>query len=330
MVCAALLTAGAVAMLAFTSRQRDAGPSRPPPVATSRPEPMTPQPSTSSGRPTNASAGHQSADRPVTTPLSREESDAWAKRIHDAGGSVEVDVSGQVYQVSLPPACELDSELPFLMQKPHICWLRIINASDATVARLESMPALSYLNIVGVPITDAAFAHVDRWPLLNDIGLIETKVTDEGIRRIMNAPRVVSIILRRQPITDQTLKPLERPGGPSIALMDTTVPDAALASLSLMPDMEDVQLPGCKFSAAGLAHVAKMPKLKLVAAFNCQGFVMTVDGLSTRVETIYLNGKPVNDTSLAYLAKFEELCSLTVTGGVITDAGWRRWRTAAS
>jgi len=34
-----------------------------------------------------------------------------------------------------------------------------------------------------------------------------------------------------------------------------------------------------------------------VAAFNCRGFIMTLDGPSVHGETAYISGKPVNDST---------------------------------
>ena len=82
--------------------------------------------------------------------------------------------------------------------------------TDAGLAHLERLRHLRWLSLAGTKITDAGMAHVQVMTALSRVNLARTQVTDAGVRQIAALPCLQYLDLSETGVTDACLADLEK------------------------------------------------------------------------------------------------------------------------
>jgi hypothetical protein len=201
-------------------------------------------------------------------------------------------------------------------------WLVDANVDDE-FGRLSCLPNLESLEI-HAGLTDAGFIHLRNCTQLKYLSVSWLSISDEGLQSIAGLRKLESLHIEYcDRVTDAGMKCLtglsnletvgiqecpgvsdkgvEAFGGLSslegIVLAGPTFTDAAMATISRMPQVRDVCLYGVGITDAGLADLSKLPRLRLLA----------------------LSAPRTTDAGLSHLTRLEHLAELTLYEENFTD-----------
>jgi serine/threonine protein kinase len=192
------------------------------------------------------------------------------------------------------------------------------------LACLQELSELIGLRWVSMPngITDAGLVHLAGFSL-DHLTLVGCSITPAGWAHLANLSRLCSLDLTGADITGFGMDQLDRLGGLHLALEQSAVTDAGLASVASLPCLQSLYLKWTGITDAGLAHFRGHPGLKhlvLVDTAITDTGVSYLRGLKNLVE-LYLTRTQVTDNGLDYLAGLDGLVCLYLDGTRITDRG---------
>ena len=201
---------------------------------------------------------------------------------------------------------------------------------DALVAWTGSVPARKQGNAVKAVVAFERYADDSR------SGEFRSRDWDEMIATI--GARGLTAFGAMGQMTDALLERFTRLESLTALSLDASsgVTDAGIALLARMPQLERLDISGCRISDEGLRVVRDLPSLRILEA---RGMRITDAGAShlagcARVERVDLSGTPSGDGAIRALAGNESLYDFR-SGSGITDAGlallrdipvYRTWR----
>jgi len=201
-----------------------------------------------------------------------------------------------------------DHELEHLAKLRHIRMLRITNATNQQLTRLQQLPHLEALDMVGAyesgpPVIDDDGCEVDSYlrlpylPKLRGLNLYESVFRGEGLE---NLPSLEVLDASRTDIDDHGLQNLANSHHlKSLTLDDTKVTSEGLRHLKQLRNLEELWLYGTRIDDHGVAHLAKLHKL----------------------HTLQISGTAITDASIPVLRQLTQLEFLGLHGTSITKHG---------
>lgn len=175
-----------------------------------------------------------------------------------------------------------------------------MNVTDATFARLKTLPHLTVLNIAPSNITDVGVSNLKGLKDLSFLSFNGTKVTDAGLRHLIDNSKIRVLYLNETTITDKGLVFLEQMKDMhSLDLGATAVTDAGLAHLGHMSKLHQLHLSRSAVTDAGMKHVSRL----------------------SNIVSLRLNDTSISDVGLVHLAKLPKLQDLQVLNTKVTRKG---------
>lgn len=165
-----------------------------------------------------------------------------------------------------------------------------------------AFPRLKSLTVEGPSIDDALAPKIAEQAGLESLSVQATLIGDEGISQFTELKFLRVIDLR----------------------LCSLVTDAALETLSGMPELRAVRVSGTNVTDKGIAALLKLPRLTELDLRNCRGvteasFERLAEKKSLRM--LKIGGEKIDDSVLEVIAKVEGLKGLSLDNCSITDAG---------
>ena len=133
--------------------------------------------------------------------------------------------------------------------------------TDNGVKALDGLPNLKALHIQGNPITGAGLRTISTWPVLQDLWIIETNVRPEDLSVLKKTKTLQILRVDGLKINDISisyitgLKQIKH-----LTIGDNQITDKGLLKLASMPNLESVDVKGCR--GISLAGIGKLLKIK--------------------------------------------------------------------
>jgi Leucine-rich repeat (LRR) protein len=209
-----------------------------------------------------------------------------------------------------------------LTRLEHLNLPDIISVTDADLAYLSRLNALSSLELHDPRITDAGLASLKDMTRLKRLRLFGTQVSEAGLRslRAMTELKILDLGGTRvddlSPIGHLTLLT-------NLHLSRTPIDDKGLAPIVGLVGLDELKLDGTKVSNASYAYLKHLSKLAGLSLDNTQ---VDDDGSAALAELTTLiradlDETRITDITVARLAGMPKLQSLSLSGTNITDRG---------
>jgi 5-hydroxyisourate hydrolase-like protein (transthyretin family) len=180
--------------------------------------------------------------------------------------------------------------------------------------------------------TDESLGYLPKFTKLRQIALAWKQASDEGLTHLAGAHSLREIyIWKATDVTDagiealRGLKDLE-----VVQILDAQVSDAALRTLSTLPKLQRLTVPGSEFTDEGIAYLADMKQLRWLMIGTRKSHITDAGvahlaGLSN-LDALNLMGARLSDGGLKELSGLSKLKQLHLSGGgdapeAITDQG---------
>jgi hypothetical protein len=219
-----------------------------------------------------------------------------------------------------------DEDLIHLAALPRIERLVLTdNQKDVTDAGLAHLPRpdrLVHFVAYGTSLGDDFIRRLADSDRLEMFGLFGGRVTDDGLRSLGALPRLTALAIENTHVGDAGLDALDgMPALTAVRLGGKQFTDAALARLARHKNLSSLYLIDTSITDDGLKHLATLPTLELsLESSNVRG-----PGLAFIAPllngSLNLNGKLIDDASLAYLKVAKGIVAMNLEGTAITDAG---------
>ncbi len=177
------------------------------------------------------------------------------------------------------------------------------SAADSILSRLDGMPKLKVLILMGKQVTDQGMKHLHHLPSLERLLIWDAgAISDAGVADLDSLGNLVDLHISQSQLTDKSL-----------------------ATLARLPKLEILSLPGNRFTDAGLALLKKTSTLKRLyikdntVKFTDAGLVnlRKVESL----ELIDLGSADVTDAGLEQLKGLHEAQRIVGRRTWVTDEG---------
>jgi hypothetical protein len=209
-----------------------------------------------------------------------------------------------------------------LTRLEHLNLPDIISVTDADLAYLSRLTALSSLKLRDPRITDAGLASLKDMTRLNRLGLFGTQVSAAGLRslRAMTELKILDLGGTRvddiSPIGHLTLLR-------NLHLSRTPIDDKGLAPIVGLVGLDELKLDGTKITSASYSYLKHLSKLVGLSLDNTQ---VGDDGSAALAELtalirVGLDETQITDITVARLAGMPKLQSLSLSGTNVTDHG---------
>ena len=165
-----------------------------------------------------------------------------------------------------------------------------------------AFPRLTSLTVEGPSIDDALAPKIAEQAGLESLSVQATLIGDEGIARLGGLEFLKVIDLR----------------------LCSLVTDAALETLSTMPELRAVRVSGTNVTDTGIAALLELPHLGELDLRNCRGVTKAaIEQLAEKksLRMLKIGGEKIDDSVLKVVAKIEGLKGLSLDNCPITDAG---------
>jgi serine/threonine protein kinase/Leucine-rich repeat (LRR) protein len=240
----------------------------------------------------------------------------WARSL---GGRVSVRLAGKemdISEVKDPATAEfqvLSIALGNRAQRERL------PVTDAGLANLEGLTALSSLGVENSPVTDDGLAHLRNLTTLRYLDLFDTWVGDAGLAHLAKLKKLTHLTLASTRVTDEGMARLKHLTNViHLSLDHTRVGDAGLARLKGLTNLADLRM-GTRVTDRGLVHLKAFPKLSELTLRDSR---VTDEGLAhlQKLSTLSLEGTQVTDAGLPHLKKLG-IGYLNLNGTHVGDAG---------
>ena len=159
-----------------------------------------------------------------------------------------------------------DAGLAHLAGKP-LTNLVVTNCpiTDAGLAVVKALPALSLVYLNNVPITDAGLAHLESARRLRTLNLGGTRATDTGVLVALRGKSLKQLILGPECSSDAvlaTLRPMQELNRLSVS--GSQVTDAGLVHLAGVRNLSTLSLSGTRVTDEGLLRLKDLPQLEFL------------------------------------------------------------------
>jgi len=203
-----------------------------------------------------------------------------------------------------------DRWLISLAALPHLRWLRIDNLrNDDNLKYLADLAELKTLLLDHGKFTGEGLDHLKRLPQLHNLWIMNAEgLTPSGLAAIAQLPHLRSV-----------------------DLAVSRLPDLAEANLDAWTEVEELNLSSNNLTAAGVAQLKKLPKLRVLNLYNCSHRRLRHEDGDSKAEQLKgliqlqkldLSMNGVTDAGLQHLSGLSSLSDLTLSCSPgITDAG---------
>jgi hypothetical protein len=223
--------------------------------------------------------------------------------------------------------------LDTLRELPRLARLSV-EATDAWMPGLATLPHLRFLGIQDAPARDEAWVALARSPTIERIwGRRCHGLGDHGFRALGRMPRLTGLSVSCLNVTDAALAAL--PDFPALReLMPIDIPDAGYRHVGRCRDLDSLILMYCRDTTdAATEHIAALSKLTYY--FNSYTTITdrtpeilsTIDSLE-RITFDACHG--LTDAGIAHLARLPRLRELSVAGRGVTAAMGRPFSPAVA
>lgn len=186
---------------------------------------------------------------------------------------------------------------------------RTPTVTDKTLERLNELPHLTYLQLVRTKVTSAGLVHLSNMTRLRELDVLDgPAIGDDGLQCLSGLVNLERLQLLKTSVTDnglQHLRGLQRLR--SLNLDQTTITDAAMPHVALLPALMDLHLAGTHVGVNGMATLSK----------------------ANNLQHLDISGTKVTDSCMPDIARLANLQSLAIHYSDITDAGILRLATAS-
>jgi internalin A len=161
---------------------------------------------------------------------------------------------------------------------------------------------LTSLVVEGPSIDDALAPKIAEQAGLESLSVQATLIGDEGIAQLTGLKFLKVIDLR----------------------LCSLITDAALETLSTMPELRAVRASGTNVTDDGIAALLKLPRLTELDLRNCRGVTeVAIEKLAEKksLRMLKIGGEKIDDSVLEVVAKVQGLKGLSLDNCAISDAG---------
>jgi Leucine-rich repeat (LRR) protein len=204
--------------------------------------------------------------------------------------------------------------------------------TDEGIARVSQLTTLRTLHVPGAIVTDTALNHLCKLPNL-EVLWIDKRVTRFGFKDLARLPKLKTLHLAGPQLTHADLAGLVGLNNRLTGLFVWNCPlvtDVGVQHLAGLKSLESLQLLQCSIRGPGLAHLAKLPrlrKLSLNLSLMNDSALAHLKGCSS-LRVLDLGYKGVTDAGLLHLENLPNLQEVTLNGTHVTESGNARLRMA--
>ena len=226
-----------------------------------------------------------------------------------------------------------DEVLAYLKDLTDLTSLGINGArfTPAEFAKLKELPPLRSLMLTQV--TDNQLASLRGWSGVEEIGLTGTTFSDSGLESISNLPKLRQLMIfgrhgteSNANITDAGIAALKNLENLQLLALNfcPKVKGTGFADLSQLPKLETVVVHGLSLDKAGMAALASLPHVKMLAfdvpqlpsdAFAPLAKLQSIEQLSLN------NAESFDDQAAAFVSKLRSLQQLGLFNAKLTNDG---------
>jgi internalin A len=184
----------------------------------------------------------------VLAPAAEIKTDADAKWVEEAGGTVIRDAAGRITGVDLRASWVTDTDLRKLVQLPHLNYL------DLSLTRITDQGMLELKNVAGIVdlnlyfaeyVTDEGLAAIRDWKKLQRLNVHGTKISDTTLEHISGITSLVSVNVGSAMVTDVGIERLASlPNLKELTIGGNNLGDAGLQALRQIPGLTYLDLSG--------------------------------------------------------------------------------------
>jgi WD40 repeat protein len=191
-------------------------------------------------------------------------------------------------------------EMPTGPWKIWEVFLRRTQVTDDDMAVIAKAPAIERMYVSDTGLTDVGVRHLAEIKSLRDIDLKSTRTTDAGVAFLAEL-KLTTLSLYDTEVTDEALKTVSRmPTLLSLRLENNpTLTDAGLAQLAKLPKLEQVTTTNTRLTDAGVAELAKIGTLKRLICNYCD----------------------LTDAAIPHIARLKNLTHCNLNQTYVTAAG---------
>lgn len=192
------------------------------------------------------------------------------------------------------------------------------------LAPLAGLAKLENVFLYETAVDDAGLAFLAGKPNLKGVFLGRTRVTGTGLKHLAGA-KLDELDLSGCPVTDAGLAGLAGLRIDRLKLTGTGVGDAGAGHISKTVGLKWLALGNTRVGDAGLASLAKIPTLETLELDGSDVTGATAGDLKNCPNLRYVGvaDAPFTDAGCAALARLPKLESITLDGTEVTDAGLR-------
>lgn len=262
-----------------------------------------------------------------------------------AGGTAIRDSAGRVTAVDLRSSWVTDSDLPLLLQLPHLTHLdlSLTRITDRGLQQLKSADNIVELNLYyAEQITDEGMASVKGWKRLKKLNVKGTKITDTTLEHIAGITGLESLDAGYAQITDVGLDHLTTLTNlKELSIGGNKLTDAGLQALRYLSNLRRLDLSGMQRTDSGLWNVSltdfgidTIATLAELRELRMNGMPVSARSLQklkvlTKLERLDLQGCPrIGDDAAAVLASWASLRAVDLKGTRFTAGGITQLRQA--
>jgi len=223
-----------------------------------------------------------------------------------AGGTATRDSNGRITAVDLRSSWVTDSDLPLLLQLPHLTHLdlSLTRITDRGLQQLKSAENIVELNLYyAEQITDEGMASVKGWKRLKKLNVKGTRITDTTLEHISGITGLESLDAGYAQVTDVGLDHLTTLTNlKELSIGGNKLTDAGLHALRYLSNLRQLDLSGMQRTDSGLWNVS-------LTDFG----IDTIATLS-ELRELRLNGMAISARSLEKLKVLTKLERLDLQG----------------
>ncbi|HEV3261077.1 MAG TPA: protein kinase [Gemmataceae bacterium] len=249
-----------------------------------------------------------------------------AEAVLALGGNVAIRAKGKKDDRLVKAAAELPGEY-FQLTRANLGGVQksldkllpdLAALTDAEFDRVES------LDLTGTAVTDADLAKLEGLAALTKLSLAGTKVSDAGLVRLKPLTALRRLDLAGTAVTGADLSPLEGLTAlTELSLARTKVSDTALVHLKPLTALRRLDLDGAAIHGFGVRSLQDLPKLTELhlGCPTLTDLFMPRLGELKQLERLSLANSRVSDDGLKHLSGLSALRELDLTRTQVTAAG---------
>jgi hypothetical protein len=198
-----------------------------------------------------------------------------------------------------------DAAAVAIAQRPQMAQLKMARTQldDRGLLRLSGLTRLTHLDLAQCPITDAGLVAIAGMADIQELGLEKTSISDAGAAGVLGRLTKLRVLrLGHTGIGDAAIAALSAPQLSALWIADTGVTGETFDPARL-PRLEQIFLPDCAITEAGMAGIASLPNLRKLHLYDApigDEVLARLNGHPT-LEHVSLLGSPVSPGALLRL-----------------------------